>query len=298
MAAKNLGLFVKLPDYERAVIDFEALKNATNEGPFIDASYRLLIEVGGLVCIAANLHSSAGGWSRGEAALGGNLVRLFKFIQSLLDETNQNRRETSFIFARLAFETIINLRFLMKNYSDDLVESYIVHSFRAEKALIEGIRANIERRGGEQLPIETRMIKSVENALRKSGVTLDGDNPHLKKRDWGGKNTMEKADDVGLGQMYVGAFKIPSHAVHGNWYDLLAHHLEGDAEQGFRANISWQRTRPQFMQTIAELAAETVYQRASFSGEDVANLFKPAVEECLEKLRQVSELHEIYLNKD
>ena len=49
-----------------------------------------------------------------QAVLGGQLVRLYKLISALLDQICQHRREITFIIARLAFECIVNIRFLIK----------------------------------------------------------------------------------------------------------------------------------------------------------------------------------------
>ena len=62
-----------------------------------------VIEAGSYVCIAANILGADKKWTRDQAAIGGNVVRLYKLFSAVLDQTVQNRRETSFILSRLAF---------------------------------------------------------------------------------------------------------------------------------------------------------------------------------------------------
>ncbi|MGY3387831.1 hypothetical protein ACVWW6_000422 [Bradyrhizobium sp. USDA 3311] len=60
------------------------------------------------------------------------------------------------------------------------------------------IRANIEARGGIILPIEDRMLRSIERAAKSAEVDLDTIDPK-DKRPWGGKNVFQKTKEVGLG---------------------------------------------------------------------------------------------------
>ena len=53
------------------------------------------------------------------------MVRLLKLLSGFLDQTSQKRRETSEILGRLAFETVVNVRYLIVNFSPALVDSYI-----------------------------------------------------------------------------------------------------------------------------------------------------------------------------
>ena len=115
--------------------------------------------------IAACILGPDGTWSRDQAAIGGNMVRLHKLFSNLLDQTVQRRRETSFISARLVFETIVTVQFLIQEFSPELIESYVSHSLAHEKRLLNDINDNIKARDGLVLPIEDRMMKSIERAF-------------------------------------------------------------------------------------------------------------------------------------
>ena len=86
------------------------------EQDFMALSLGLLREVTSYVCIAACTMGQKATWNRDQAAVGGNMVRLFKVLSAFLDQTMQRRYETTTIFARLAFETIVSVRYLCANY--------------------------------------------------------------------------------------------------------------------------------------------------------------------------------------
>jgi hypothetical protein len=280
------------PAVKRAEVDPTVVRIFKSEDEYIGLSVDLLIETGSYVCIAGNIVPPANSWNRHEAVLVGHLVRLYKLISALLDQTCQHKRETAFVFARLAFECIVNTKFLIKNDRAEVVQSYVEHSMRYEKRLRDMIRANIDSRDGDVLPIEQRILESVDRSARDSGVDLDCIQP---PKNWAGKNLFEKAKDVGLQETYLGAFGGPSHSVHGNWQDLIEYHLKPE-EDGFLPNFEWHPPRPQLLTTIAILTVGTL---AEFFSEIIG----PAGDAVAEKLPDLNErvrllirLHEEFLS--
>src|SRR5262249_24395058 len=151
-------------------------------------------------------------WDRNQAILGGHLVRLYKLISALLDQICQHRREITFIVARLAFECIVNIRFLIKFGGAATYDSYVKYSLRQEKRVYDRINKEIEARGGETFPVEERMLGSIAKAVKASGLGIEDLSPS-RPRDWADKNLYERADAVGLGVTYIGTFGGPSSSV-------------------------------------------------------------------------------------
>lgn len=281
-----------VPAVKRVEVDPSVVQTFKSEHEYIGLSVDLLIEVGSYVCIAGNIVPyPRKAWNRHEAVLVGHLVRLYKLISALLDQTCQHRRETSFIFARLAFECIVNTMFLIKNDRPEIVQSYIEHSMRHEKRLRDRIRANIASRGGETWPIERRMLTSIERSAKDSGVDLDHIDP---PRNWAGKNLFEKAEDVGLDEAYLGTFAGPSHSVHGNWQDLLEYHLEAE-EGGFLPDFDWHPTRPQLLTTVAHLTLITLGEFFSQIIGSAGNAVAEKLAELHERVQRLVQLHEEFL---
>lgn len=282
----------EIPHVKRVEVDPEIVSSFKSEHDHIALSVDLLIEAASYICIAGNIVPPSGKtWNRHEAVLVGHLVRLYKLISALLDQTCQRRRETSFIFGRLAFEYIVNIMFLVKNDNPGIVQSYVEHSMRHERRLRDRIRANIAARGGDAWPVEMRMLASIEKSATKSGIDLDSINP---PKNWAGKNLFEKAQDVGLDAAYLGAFGGPSHSVHGNWQDLLEYHLIPE-DDGFIPSFEWHPPRPQLLTTVAYLSISALSEFFSKiigpAGDGVAQRFP----DLLERIQRLVRLHEEFL---
>lgn len=282
----------ELPEVKRVEVDPSVISTFRSENDYIGLSVGLLIEASSYVCIAGNIVPPTGeAWNRHEAVLVGHLVRLYKLNSALLDQTCQHKRETTFIFARLAFECIVNTLFLIRNDRPEVVQSYITHSMRHEKRLRERIRANITARDGEIWPIEKRMLASIEKSAKNSDVDLDSIDP---PKNWAGKNLFDKARDVGLDQAYLGAFAGPSHSVHGNWQDLLEYNLKAE-NGGFVPDFEWHPPRPQLLTTIAYL---TVIALDEFFSEIIGpagNAVAERLPDLYQRIHSLDQLHEEFL---
>jgi hypothetical protein len=244
-------------DEMRVDVDEAVLATFTSEDEFTGLAVDLMIEAGSYVTIAASATDQSKTWTRDQAAVGGNLVRLYKLFHVVLDQTCQRRGEIAMMMGRLCFETIVNIRYLAKHFSPELVRSYMEYSMRYERRLRDHVAANIAERGGEVLPIEDRMLKSIERACAAAGVDLDDVDPKAR-RDWGGKNTFEKARDLDLEEMYFVVFGGGNHAIHGNWQEIYGNHLDWDGAGGFTANIDWHTPRPQMLFLLSLLATDAV----------------------------------------
>jgi Family of unknown function (DUF5677) len=211
---------------------------------------------GSYICIAANLlPAKTHRWNRNQAILGGHLVRLYKLLSALLDQICQQRREIAFLVARIAFECIVNLRYLIK-FADDaeIFDSYVAHSLRQEKRLHNKIQENITARGGAVLPVESRMLNSIAKVTSASAMRLEDLSPS-RPRNWADTTLADRADAVGLGDAYLGSFGGASAAVHGSWMDLLEFHLDTNHDEvSFSPSFDWRNPRPQIGQGLVSSA--------------------------------------------
>ena len=125
MADEDLRHITGMPDIPRVEINPDAIRAFTTNSDFMWLAVELLKEVAAYTCNAAGLTDETGTWSRDEAVVGGNMIRLYKLMHAILDQTTQKRGEIAFTLFRLAFETIVNVRYLIKHHAPDLVTSYV-----------------------------------------------------------------------------------------------------------------------------------------------------------------------------
>jgi hypothetical protein len=292
MAETQKGQF---PPIDKVEINENEIAQFTKEHEYTSLSFELLREVAGYVCIAANIMGPSPTWDRDQAVLGGSMVRLYKLYHGLLDQAAQDRREIFSILSRLTFESLVTVRFFIKFFSADLVQSYMRHSLKHERRLRDKIQANIAARDGEMLAIEARMLASIERSAQTSGISLD--DVDLKGRDWGNKNMREKADAVGLGEAYLAAFGGMSHSVHGSWQDLLEYQLASLEDGRFEPEFAWHSVRPQVLHALGLLTIDTVSNYLDYLAE------QGRMEDLSEKLSSlrnrilvVNDAHEKFLN--
>ncbi|PJA27513.1 MAG: hypothetical protein CO189_06865 [candidate division Zixibacteria bacterium CG_4_9_14_3_um_filter_46_8] len=103
------------------------------------------------------------------------------------------------------------------------------------------IEENIKRRGFET-DFDRRIKFSILRAIESSGRKLE----ELKisnKRRWG-ESMYAKLEDLGLMDLFPTGWLMDSHAVHGNWQDLISFHLKGDFKNGYVIDSGWHDPRP------------------------------------------------------
>jgi Family of unknown function (DUF5677) len=166
-------------------VDTEKIAAFATEDEFTAMAVALMVETASYACVAACTLGTEPVWKRDRAAVCGNMVRLYKLLDAVLDQTCKRRQEVSFILARLVFETLVNIRYMIKEFSPELIDSYVSYSLRHERKLRDLILDNIRMRGGESLPIEDRMLKSINRSALAAGVSLDSVDPK-RKGPWGG----------------------------------------------------------------------------------------------------------------
>jgi hypothetical protein len=236
-------------------------------------------------------------WNRNHAVVGGHVVRLMKLLRSFMDEVNERREEIAWVVLRMTAECIINLRYLIANYCDALIESFVYQSLQHERDLLEVIATNVTGRGGTVLHIEARIRRSIERTLAASQVSIESI-PQKRIRNWGDKNLFQKATALNLGDAYLAIFGGPSRNVHGLWGDLLRLHLEPAGPGQFRPRLNFSKFRqPQPLFALALLTTEALLDYASFLGLQVVDVVGPKLYDLIDRLHLADSLHEEYLQR-
>ncbi|SFI77841.1 hypothetical protein SAMN05421638_1106 [Kaistella treverensis] len=187
--------------------------------------------------------------TRDEAILGGNLIRLAKLNTSLVQNTCQNKLEICFILNRCIYENQINILYFLRNGEENNYKNYVKNSLITEKEFYKNIQENITKRDGQELPIEKRMKISIENSFEISDIEMEELN---KSSNWKNlKKRLEKisiSDDVS--QTYNIFYGLSSHSIHGNWQDLIQHHIIQDDDETFTLNYDWNSPRANLLEAV------------------------------------------------
>jgi len=130
--------------------------------------------------------------------------------------------ETTAIIDRCIFESAIKVIWLCTNNTREEFVRYFADGLKTEIELKCHIQVNIQSNGGAPLPIEERMLKSIQRHIDAAELTEAEITTSPKLRD-----LASMINNLGLDRLlYVVAQKIGSHHIHGTWPSLLFHYLE------------------------------------------------------------------------
>jgi Family of unknown function (DUF5677) len=240
--------------------DKDLLEQAEDERAFDLAFTELLGTLGDAVTQAAKLlrdnDDGSRPWTRDEAVLVGLMVRLAKLLTAYADQFERRRLEVCNYLGRGLFETSTDLRYLVRLGTPELFQRFVAHSFTNDLKLRGEIESNIEKRAGVVLPIEDRMLTSMQMRFDQAGVTID-EIPESPRATWGG-SMRDKLRKLGMEEMYQAAFAGPSSAfTHGGWHELVTYHLSQSTDgDGYYAATAFSDVRPQPAQLVCVLVTE------------------------------------------
>jgi hypothetical protein len=224
-------------------------------------AFELYKEACRVVALTAHILDSAaapqGGFPRNQAICAGLMVKISKFMIAVIQlSTGDDRGEIVLALNRIIFEAAINLEFLVRSGDDKYFDQFVDFSLGPEREMYDQIHVNIEERGGEVLPIETRLLNSIERTCAASGLKIE--TVEKKQRNWA-ENVRERLKALGKESLYATVYRMPSHAVHGTWPDLLIGHLTYDQKSNvFRPETKWTRVGSRLLSPIALLVLDAI----------------------------------------
>lgn len=229
---------------------------------------------------------------RNQAIEAGLAIRIAKYmgaVLALLVDRVREHGEVIMTLNRCITESAINLRFFCEKASTNDYCEFVRSSLKPEREQYKIILKNIAERG-EKLPIETRMLNSIERIFKVSGVGSIAELDRIQKRKRYGK-ILEALDMSDAYPMLQG---VPSHAVHGTWVDLVAHHLE-EVGSGFRPKSSAMRADARLLLPISIFVLDAMQ---SYVGSRFPALhpgmavLSSRIEDLMRRLKEVDSCHE------
>jgi len=285
---------------EPVAVNDDVLKECASKRSFSPLAFELYKETVTVLAVCSHAHTGRTPEDcvlpRNQAICAGLLVRIAKFMTAVASLVSQDAERGDVVFAlnRSIMESATNLRFLVLKNEDRFFDQFVRFSLAPERELYDLIQQNIEGRGGESLPIEERMLKSIARVCRLSGVAITDVAP--KMGDWGG-GLRNRLTALGQGETYVAQQRGPSHAVHGTWVDLVQRHLTA-VEGGFQPDPTWTRVDSRLMlpTCVLVLAAAHAYIDAFFPPlPELEPLFE-RMADLEERIRAVDRAHEAWFS--
>jgi|GEM_PF-5878893 len=179
------------------------------------------------------------GLNKDHAVIYGQLVRIFDLLRTVrrIILTNVGTQEVIMILNRSILETCVTLEYLLENYSEKLLDDYRMTSLRMLTAYEDIVKRNIESRNGETKPIESRILNSISESYKRSGIERSDINSWNSRQSIlkGFKGRFESVDKL---DMYDIVYKAGSQSVHGNWDSLIKNYLSYDSKKDrFNLNL-------------------------------------------------------------
>jgi hypothetical protein len=165
---------------------------------------------------------------------------------------------------------------------------------RQEKELLEIVKRNVANKD-EAEHIEERMMSSIKKSFRNSDFEEDQINNSTK---WDGK-VKSRIKEIIDPDFYVLIYGNASHAIHGNWQDLITYHLTKDGD-GFLPDTDWTYPTLQILTATTILSCDLLhnYVEEVLPSDDKKNELLKLTEEILDRVFKLDKAHELFVRKE
>ena len=167
-----------------------------------------------------------------------SLSRIKNLMAANLEYFQDDRYiEATQIMDRCIFETAAKICWIAQDQTEGRLKRYLEGSLRPDREHRAIIQANIEERNGVRLKIEDRMLSRMDRFEQLAGLDAVSTKDLRRMPD-----LSAILSEIGHGRgIYVAVGKVGSHAVHGNWQQLLSRNLieqDGVLNLDFRPGTS------------------------------------------------------------
>lgn len=267
-----------LPDLARLISDDD----------YVEAAFELLKEVTlTVLLLAGSLRDRS--FQRDEAIRRALILRMGLLGRSMLSDAMHENGYQHPALGRQIIDTAGSYFYLAEDTDGSRHQAYVNHSLAEEKAGMKIVVEQIEKRGGNSLPIEDRMRRSIERMASAAGTTFDAV-PGKTKSGW------PPTEDRMLNLSPVGylPFRTGSSHIHSNWAALLQEDLE-EVDDGFLVMpITYTDVRPMTAagRFIAEAASDYLKREGT---EAERTWFLDRLASDVEKIQGFDEAHEQFM---
>ena len=282
-------------------VNAEILQECASKNSFSPLAFKLYEEAMTTLAVCSHTYTSSSSevdaLPRNQAICAGLLVRIVKVMKSIATLVIHTPHCADMVFAlnRFITESATGLRFLVIKNEDRFFDQFVRFSVSPEREAYDLIQKNIRERGGDTWPIERRMLKSIDKVCRLSGVAISSIKRKASNWDGGLRNRLIA---IGEGDTYAMQQRLPSHAVHGTWVDLIHHHLTPVDNKGFRPNPDQKRVDIRLMLPVcvSALTAAHTYVETFNPPLLELELLLNRITDLIQRILKVDEAHETWIN--
>ena len=264
------------------------LSSFTSDDDYVGAAFELLKEVTFTVLALAGCLRGRP-FQRDEAIRRGLLQRLGLLGKSMLSDAVHEDGYQQPALGRQVIDAVASYFYLAADTDGSRHQAYVNHSLAEEKSGMEIVVQQIKKRGGDALPIEERMRRSIERMASAAGTIFDAV-PGKAKSGW------PRTEDRMLDLSSVGylPFRTGSSHIHSTWAALLQGDLE-EVEDGFLVMPTrCADVRP--MAAAGRLIAEAAVDYLEREGSQAERAwFLDRLTAAIEKVCDLDEAHEQFL---
>ncbi len=233
------------------------------------------------------------GYIRRHAILVGLFIRLGKLYDCLLDNICKNRAEIALILLRLIFETMTKIEYLMISRPSSY-RSFVISSLRAEKETLQDMKEKKKQRS--LLPIEKRLLRSSKKAIKEAGISQKD---LFQVRQWAldGKDFRAILRNLGHESNYLYAYRTQSHVVHGDWGDLLRHHLRKEG-RFYRPHLDYNAPDARLIAPISMMILKLIPKYIEKLKLDSECNLTSLIDKLFNKYLEIDRAHESFLSRE
>lgn len=273
-------------------LELESMTGATSEEPFLRASFEFLKEAAGLLTLSTSVSPDPRpSRDRNGAVLVGHMVRMTKLMRSQVRAiVDDHGGDQQMQLTRQFLDSASALAYFLDDIDDSSrIDAYVNDSLISEKEFLKNVNEQIVERGGQELPIETRIKSSIEQTFTSAGVD-PAELPARKSNGW--PNAQERLKL--LGPTAYSAYRAGSGSIHGSWHDLERSHLEV-VDGSFKPDFAPALMRPQPLFAMAALSVTLAREYVVKCLSVPFDQFDQRASTFLSRLNQCDSLHEQYL---
>lgn len=270
----------------RFELDLPVIKSQDDYG---HAAFELLKEASMLVIMLVHAIPSEP-FQRNDAIRRGLIKRLSLLGKSLLSDICHNSGYQQETLARQIVEAAANYFYLADDDgSGARYDAYVLNTLAEEKANLAIVAEQIQTRGGDTLPIESRMRRSIERMAKAGGYDYDSV-PGKAKIDWpSALNRLALLSPVA----YM-PYRTGSNAIHSGWTVLLLRDIE-QVEGGFSLE-NGPSPAVQSMTSAGIVIAETASHYLEVDGTEAEqHWFQARLDDVIERIKALDEAHEAFM---